>query len=151
MIALGGRGHPSLAVKLLLLFGYRLDERVLGELFAHDRLELEGGSPPAGLDGLLEERDHHEPLPLLWDQSHRHRSPQRWTGPRGAGTAARPPCEIPHLLSPYFTSQEKDPQVPRVTQERTTPRRLATRRGSDAGQPARSTGFGRLDRWRAAL
>ncbi len=48
MITLCERGHPSLAVELLLRFGYRLEERVLCELFVDDRLELEGGSTAAG-------------------------------------------------------------------------------------------------------
>src|SRR6266853_4097693 len=44
---------------------------VLLRLLAHDLLELEGGQLQE-LDGLQEERDHHETLHLLGDQSHRH-------------------------------------------------------------------------------
>ena len=55
----GGRGR--LAVHLLLLFGQLLEERVLLQLLAHDLLELQRGQLQE-LDGLLEERGHHDPL-----------------------------------------------------------------------------------------
>src|SRR5438309_1645291 len=74
----GGRGR--LAVHLLLLFGQLLEQRVLLQLLAHHLLELERGQLQE-LDGLLEERGHGEPLPLLHVESHRHRSPQGSTLP----------------------------------------------------------------------
>ncbi len=60
---------------------------VLLRLLAHDLLELEGGQLQE-LDGLPEERDHHEPLPLRRGQWHRHRAPQGGTELGGAATAA---------------------------------------------------------------
>jgi hypothetical protein len=56
-----GGGRARLAVHLLLLFGQLLEERVLLQLLAHHLLELQRGQLQE-LDGLLEERGHHDPL-----------------------------------------------------------------------------------------